>query len=462
MGTSQGTSYVVVFSDVMGLQMRAPVQLSGVRVGYVSELKLNDQNLVEVTMFITRPDAKLYSSDYFTYTITSDILGSKWLDIRPGPVPENVKPVTSLDRLKGVSPVSFDTLARQGTEVLEDLKAAIRSLNNIIEDETFQNDIKQSVTNFRDITGNLKDASADAHDMVKDLQNRVDTLADALEGVVGHVNDTVVTFQNDARQMGQDMRSVTGTVNTLVQNNASNINELVANLRDISTSLRNTAEVVEKLSSDPEIQADVKGIANNLRKTSEEVAGICQDVRSITSDPNVQQDIKSTLQNVRETSESANRTMHKAEGVVDKVSGKGGILGGKKLFQADISHDWNVKNGKASANINAMLFPEGPWTVAFGVDSIGHDNLVNLQAGRTWDKFRLRGGVIRSQFGIGADAWLFDKRFEASLDVYDTRDVKVDITGKVMLPMDFYVYGGVRDVTDKRNNYPMVGVGKRF
>ncbi|MBQ7568244.1 MCE family protein, partial [bacterium] len=371
MGTSKGTPYVVVFSDVMGLQMRAPVQFSGVRVGYVSNLTLNDQNLVEVTMFITRPDVQLYSSDYCTYTITSDILGSKWLDIKPGPVPEGAKPVTELDRLKGVSPVSFDTLARQGTEVLEDLKASIRALNSIIDDDAFRSDIKQSITNFRDITGNLRNASASAKDLVQDLQSRVDSLADALEGVVGHVDQTVVTFQSDARQMGQDLREVTGTVKGLVANNAQSVNDLVSNLHAISVSLRHTAEVVEQLAEDKDIQADVKGVADNLRKVSEEVAGILQDVRSITNDPNVQQDIKGTLQNVRETTESANRTVKKVEGVVDRFTGNDKNEEGKKkkkFIQADISNDWNLNNGKASTNINATLFPDGPWNVKFGLD----------------------------------------------------------------------------------------------
>lgn len=466
MGSSQGTSYVVVFTDVMGLQLRAPVQLSGVRVGYVSNLTLNQQNLVEVTMLITRPDVVLYSSDYFTYTITSDILGSKWLDIRPGPVPEGAKPVTSLDRLKGISPVSFDTLARQGTEVLEDLKASIRALNAIVDDPAFRSDIKQSVTNFRDITGNLKNASADAQNIVKDLQYRVNSLANALENVVGHVDETVLTFQSDARQMGQDLRQTTGTVRGIVDGNTKNINELVSNLHAISVSLRNTAEVVESLAEDKDIQADVKGVADNLRKVSEEVAGILQDVRSITNDPNVQQDIKGTLQNVRETTESANRTVQKVEGVVDRFTGnskgKDGENKKKKFIQADLSNEWNLKNGQASTNINATLFPDGPWSVSFGVDAIGHENLVNLQGAKNWDNFRVRGGIIRSQIGIGADAWMFDKRFEASLDVYDTRDVKIDVTGKVLLPMDFYIYGGVRDVADKHHSYPTVGVGKRF
>ncbi len=464
MGTAQGTPYTIVFSDVMGLQMRAAVQFAGVNVGYVSDIKLNDQNMVEVTIMVTREDVQLYGSEYFTYTITSDVLGSKWLDIRPGPVPEGAKPVTSLDRLSGTSPVSFDTLARQGSQMMQDIEESINALNDIIDDPAFKGDIKQSVTNFRDITGNLKDASVDARDIVRDLQLRVDTLADALQNVVGHVDETVLTFQSDAKAMGQDLRHVTGTVNEIVQTNAGNVNDIVANLRAISVSLRNTAETVEKLAEDEDLQGDVKQVADNLRKVSEEVAGILGDVRSITKDPQVQEDIKETVHNVRETSDSAKRIVNKAEGVVDRFTGKdgkGGILG-KKLFQADISHDWDLRNGNPNANINAMLFPEGPFTAVLGVDSIGNRNLLNLQGGYTWEKARVRGGVIRSKFGIGADAFLFDKRFEASLDVYDTKDVKVDIMGKVLLPKDFFIYGGVRDVTDHRHSSPVVGAGKRF
>lgn len=97
-----------------------------------------------------------------------------------------------------------------------------------------------------------------------------------------------------------------------------------------------------------------------------------------------------------------------------------------------------------------------------GLDSIGDENLLNLQAGKTWENWRLRGGIVRSKVGVGADAWLFDKRFEANLDVYDPRDIKVDVLGKIILPKDWYVYGGVRDVTDKHHSSAVVGAGKRF
>lgn len=87
-GPDAGIGYRAVFDDVQGLQVRSSVHLSGVRIGYVSNIQLNPQNRVEVTMMVTREGVELYSSDYFVYTIASNILGDKWLDIKPGPVPE--------------------------------------------------------------------------------------------------------------------------------------------------------------------------------------------------------------------------------------------------------------------------------------------------------------------------------------------------------------------------------------
>ena len=44
-------------------------------------------------------------------------------------------------------------------------------------------------------------------------------------------------------------------------------------------------------------------------------------------------------------------------------------------------------------------------------------------------------------------------------------DAIVQISGKTVsgaFPGDFYIMGGVRDVTDNRTRQPMVGAGKRF
>ena len=453
-GPEGGAVYHVLFEDVAGLQTRAPVHLAGVRVGYVTELQLNPENRVKATIQITRPDVQLFASEYYRYTITGNLLGDKWMEIEPGPVPDGVSPVPAGEQLVGTSPVTFDDLAREGNEVMKQFQQSVTALNDLIGDEKFKNDIKLTMTNFRDISGNLKGASHDARGLVRNLNNRVEVLAASLDRVVSHVDSTVLAVQDDARAVGANLRSATGTVNGLISRNSGNIDTIVLNLRQMSSSLKKTASALEGLATDETVQDDVKAAIHNIRKTSEQVEAIAGDIRSLTGDPKVQEDLKATVSNAREASESAKRVAGKVEGI---VSGTGG-----PLFQADLSHEWNTETGRPAANLNAFFLPNGPFTAKFGVESLGQENLVNAQAGRTWNSFRLRGGVVRSQFGVGADAWLFNRRFETNLDVYDTRDVKVDVLGRVLFPSDFYIYGGVRDVTDSKNSYPVVGAGKRF
>lgn len=456
-GPGEGVTYYVLFEDVAGLQTRAPVHLAGVRIGYVSELQLSEENRVKAAIQVTRPEVVLFGSEYYTYTITGNLLGDKWMEIQPGPVPEGVKQLPVGEQVLGTSPVTLDDLAREGNEVLKQFQESVAALNDLIGDDKFQSDIKLTMTNFKEISGNLKGASQDARTLVRGLNGRVETLASSLDRVVTHVDETVLAFQGDARAIGSNLRDATGAVNQVVSRNTGNIDTIVLNLRQMSSSLKRTASALESLATDEELRGDVLAAVTNIRKTTEEVQAIAGDIRSITGDPKVQEDLRATVANAKEASESAKRVVAKVEGIVGGATGGGG-----KLIQPDISHEWNTENGRPSTNLNLWVLPDGPYTGKIGVDSLGQDNLVNLQAGRTWDSFRLRGGVVRSQFGLGADAFLLNRRFEASVDVYNTRDVKVDVLGRVLFPGDFYIYGGMRDVTDSRDSFPIVGAGKRF
>ena len=461
-GPDVGEKYHVMFDDVQGLQVRSSVHLSGVRIGYVSDIELNSQNRVDVTIVVTRDGAKLFSSDYFVYTIASNILGDKWLDIKPGAVPEGVEPIAADEIVIGTTPISLEQLAQEGSQLMEELRGSIAALNEIVGDDTFKKDVKVTVNNIRDISTNLKDASGDARQLMGELRVRMANIAGTMENVIDNASATVAQLRSDAAEIGSNVRNTTSTVNNLVQGNASNLNAIVMNLRQMSSSLKNTASALENVADDPQMRGDILAIAANIRKVSEEVAGIAGDIRTVTGDPQVQEDLRETVHNVREASGSVKRVTQKVEGVVDKFPA-GLSKGDRPLFQGDVAEELNMSNGQLSTNANAWLFPYGgPLTFRVGLDSIGNENLLNLQAGKAWDNWRLRGGIVRSKVGVGADAWFFDKRLETSLDVYDPRDIKVDVLGKVVLPADWYIYGGVRDVTDKHNSAPVIGAGKRF
>jgi phospholipid/cholesterol/gamma-HCH transport system substrate-binding protein len=129
------------------------------------------------------------------------------------------------------------------------------------------------------------------------------------------------------------------------------------------------------------------------------------------------------------------------------------------MLELDVEGEWNSKDGQFSPNVNAVILPMHKSSLKLGVDSLGYDNLFNLQYRMGDGAIKPRIGVVRSKLGLGTDINL-GKAAGIYVDAYDPRDVQVDITGRLMMPKDFYLHGGIRDAFDRKN--PVFGVGKRF
>ena len=424
----------------------------------------------QATIKMTRTEVKLYrdrdpetdsAGEYYVYSITGNLLGDRWMEIKPGPVKPGEEPLANGAVVNGETPVTLDDLAREGYEVMGELRQSVDALNGLVADEKFQSDIKLTVENFREISGNLKGVSADAKVMVAGLNDRVNRLSDSLETVVAHVDETVIAFQDDATTVGQDLRRFSGQANKLLAENTPHLETIVMNLRQTSVSLKKAMRAVEEIADNEQLNEDVVEAVANLRRTSEEIQGIASDIRSISGDPEVQKDLRETVTNAKQASASASRVMGKVESISDGVS-KGRLLG------IEAEQQWELDRGQASTNINAYLLPDGGYGAKLGVDSLGQDNLVNLQAMKSWEKARIRAGVVRSQFGLGFDARLLNKKLELNLDAYDTSDPQVDLLGKYIFGKDFYIQGGYRNLFNNKSGsrpgkaYPVIGAGKRF
>lgn len=460
----RGQEYVVTFPNVGGLQTKAPVLLAGVKVGTVKKMELNSEDSrVLVTMLITREGVNLYRArrpedppgSFYIYTVAGNLLGDKWLDIRTGRIPPDTPPVKANEEpILGEPPVSLDDLAREGNAVMSEFRESVNALNELVADKKFQSDIRESMGNFNEISKNLKGATGDARLLVASLNARVERLGNALEGVVGHVNDTMAGFSADARVIGSDLRQFSSGLRGVVTRNQGNIDQVVASLRETSITLNRTMKQLEALANNKEIRDDVVATVNNLRRTSEEVQGIATDIRSVTADPEVQGDLRDTIRNAKEATQDA-------KDLVGRVKGFASGFNTGNLAQVYLDNEWNTRNGRPAFNANVFLLPNSPYGAKIGVDSIGIDNLANVQVMKNFDNFRVRAGVVRSQLGLGADARLFSKRVEMSVDAYNTRNVDVDVYGKVLFPGDFYLLGGYRSV-GKQGGYPIIGAGKRF
>ncbi len=72
------------FTDIGGLRVRAPVTVAGVKIGEVTDIELQAQELnAKVTMAL-RSDKKIPFTDTSARILTEGILGSNYISIVPG------------------------------------------------------------------------------------------------------------------------------------------------------------------------------------------------------------------------------------------------------------------------------------------------------------------------------------------------------------------------------------------
>lgn len=98
-----------VFPTIGGLQLGAPVKISGVQVGQVVNIKLNPDTFEpEVTMSISKRFSNL-PMDSVGQIASVSLLGGNYVNINPGVMPTAVKPGESLQK-RGIGPTELGNL----------------------------------------------------------------------------------------------------------------------------------------------------------------------------------------------------------------------------------------------------------------------------------------------------------------------------------------------------------------
>jgi len=291
-------------------------------VGKVTDIEISPGNKVQVTMLITRPDVMLPLDSVLT--VSTSFMGERVLEITP----RGNRPAPVGHVFIGHTPLALYELMEESNQVLVEIKKAMVSVNQLVSDLSFQDDIKGTFKNLKAITQNLKTTTAN-------LDGKLNMLAQETKGLL---SDT----RTEIKATGSNFRDFSARLKTIAETNQTDIRDIVANLKDTSVSLKKTLKVVEELVTKKEVSEDVLATLNNIRQTSEEVKGIAQDIHSLTSDGNMQQQLKETIANAHEASEGAKQVVDRLKHFLG-VKKEGGFDG--SLLELDASVEWNKAAG---------------------------------------------------------------------------------------------------------------------
>jgi phospholipid/cholesterol/gamma-HCH transport system substrate-binding protein len=265
------TPYHSYFKNAGGLAPGAEVRYAGgPPVGRVKSVQPDPHDPTRMQIdFTVHPDTPLKTDSLVTITSSSP-LGDNYLGIlagtaaapraQPGATLKTKEYVSFADISASISemtPAAKNLLNNLNDRVTE-LRVTIDRVNDMLSDQNRAN-ISSSLSNvrgmleedrpvIRDTLGNLKSSSAKFDKVLDDMKKTMAQANDAL----AHIDSVITENRPDLRASIQDLRKSMASVASLSDQldrtlaaNSENLDEIIANLRQISENMRSFTETIK-------------------------------------------------------------------------------------------------------------------------------------------------------------------------------------------------------------------------
>jgi len=342
------TVYTARFTDdVSGLAVGAPVRRSGVPVGTVGDIALDDlTSEVRVHLVLDKPH--LIRNDE-QVTLVANLLGNDvGIDLVTLPPPEGKapdrSPVPTDVVLNGVRAGNVNSLISRASEVVPTTQDTL-------------NDIRKSIQRIEKMTPLVEDTFREYRDLGRSLNNSVpdlrrtnddvDKLAKSMDKLAQSANDAMPSLRSDADDLAATARAwqkVGERTDVLIQQNQEKITQAIdrfneamgratallseENVRNATIMLRNTSKASESF---PSISRNtdefLKESGNSLQRfnaTMTRVDDLSQNLQKITKPYADRGD--TTARNLDESLAKLNRTLTDLNQLVQAVGQSDGTF----------------------------------------------------------------------------------------------------------------------------------------
>jgi phospholipid/cholesterol/gamma-HCH transport system substrate-binding protein len=258
------------FDDANGLRQGAPVRLSGVDIGNVSQIRVVENRPltpVEVTMKVVTKYEFGLRKDSKTLLSTAGVLGETYINIDSSTA--RLGPVQSGDVLPSQSVPDFGDMVRSGQSTLQNMDALLKRMDRIIAfvesgqgsvgkliyDPTLYNRVNTTVTEFQGLVSEISEGKGSLGKLLND-----DELYNKANASIDKIN-----------KMIDDLNAGNGTAGKLLKDSSlyDNANKTIANVRQLTDDINAGKGAIGKLARDQEFANKLQNTMNRLSDLSD-------------------------------------------------------------------------------------------------------------------------------------------------------------------------------------------------
>lgn len=442
-----GNGYEVwaLLPDVTGIPPKSRVTISGIQVGIVNEILLDETTGKARIILRMKPDVPLYEDAAIGRRATS-LIGESLIVLAPGTKGRTQIPDGGQIRYYIDEP-TIESLQGQVAAILKDVKEVTETLKNTVGSDDGQQQIQKILKNLADITEELNETVKENREAVKGTIDNINT-------ITGQSRPEIAAILTNVRHVSEDIRRLTtagdapgaqgkpGEVTTALErvNRASaNLEKTMQHADNIAARIDRGEGTVGRLVRDETLINEVESVVDDVGQL---VGGIgrMQTIVGLRTDYNF---LANTIKSYVELRLQPSEDKYYSIEIVNDPRGRTSF----EQIDVDTTNPNDPPHYREIRTVTTNAFR------------------FSFQFAKRMGPLTGRFGIKESTGGIGLDLHLLDDRFELRQDLFGFGEELLP-RWRVALSYEFirklWLLGGVDDILNADRRDYFVGLQLRF
>jgi len=241
----------VRFTNVSGLEVGDYATVNGVRKGFVDDLRTEDNKVIVVLSLDS--DVELKKDAVFSISML-DLMGGKKVEINPGASaePMNFNEVQNGTFTADIPAVMsmLGTAQQDITTLISDMKISLNAINGYLTDEKLNEDIRASVSNLRSLTGQMNQLINENRANFNKLASNSAEFSEEAKNFIKENKEGMKSSIEDFSSIMKKTDSLISKVNTVsdqIMNQQNNLGKLLYD-KEIFDNLQSSLKQLNELS----------------------------------------------------------------------------------------------------------------------------------------------------------------------------------------------------------------------